>query len=563
MTTRAVEARRPRHLLDRILETPNLAQVVQSLDPRVLHRLVRHCGLEDCGQIIGLATTGQLMRIFDDDLWRKDQAGEEDEFDADRFGLWLEVLAEVGVPAAAQRVVEMDFDLVTAAMSRHLLVLDQESMILCQTEAATDLVDYDPTENARAVLTENALEDRLSYDLGGYKVIAKRSESWDALLLVLVRLEEDHHGFFGKLMKRCCRLSTEYIEDNGGLYEVLTADEQVMADIAGDRERRREQEGYVTASQAVAFLKLARRGDAPEDGGPPRWDPVTAGYFRELEHRSRARGEAPGSRANTTRQSHGTSAIERQVTDFLSTLRDAGVIKSPRPPLLLKGTADGGTRLSRIRSQLRFVQEHDGAAFARRTEELAYLANVLVAGCSFESRRLRAVEAADAVLAVCNLGLENWRRPGAAAAEPSLPPEFLLRQDLVTVFRRGWSVLHERVCLYVAGRLVEVLSDLECDDGEVQDQLRDLSHRMKAQVDAGTPWRERDNLDVIAVLDQPSWATLLGLVDECPVVPKRVIAPAGRRPLRLTSECEFISENTQLAWVREFVESLPARLAEP
>jgi len=370
MTTRAVDARGPRHLLTRLLETPDLAQVVQSLDPRVLHQLVRHCGLEDCGEIIGLATTEQLMRIFDDDLWRNDRTGEEDEFDADRFGLWLEVLAEAGVAAAAQKIAEMDFDFVTAAMSRHILVLDQESLILGQAPPDAGVGDYDPMANARAVMTENALEDRLRHDLAGYRVIAKRSESWDALLSILIGIEEDHHGLFGKLMKRCCHLSTEYIEDNGGLYEVLTADEQVMADIAGDREHRREQEGYVTPSQAVAFLKVSRQGQGGEGGVPPRWDPVTASYFRELEHRASA----------TERH-----VTERHVNDFLSTLQEAGVIERPRPPLLLKGEADDGARLSRIRSQLRFVQEHDGAAYARRREELAYLANVLIAGCSFFS----------------------------------------------------------------------------------------------------------------------------------------------------------------------------------
>lgn len=562
MTTRAVDVRGPRHLLARLLDTPNLAQVVRSLDPGVLHQLVRHCGLEDCGEIVGLATTDQLMRVFDDDLWRSDQAGAEDEFDADRFGLWLEVLAEVGVASAAQKLAEMDFDFVTAALSRHILVLDQESMILGQDTVQTDLHDYDPTENAQAVLIENALEDCRSHDLGGYRLIAKGNESWDALLAVLIHLEEDHRRFFGQVMKRCGHLSTEYIEDNGGLYEVLTADEQVMADIAGDREQRREQEGYVTPSQAAAFLKLSRQGHGAEGGGTRR-DPVTAGYFREVEHRAKGRGETRESAAHSTRSEHPASAIERQVTDFLSTLQEAGVIKRPGPPLLLKGRAAARDRLSPMRSHLRFVQEHDGATYARRTEELAYLANVLVAGCSFDSRRFRAVEAADAVLAVCNLGLENWRLPGATTTRPGLPPGFLVRQDLVSVFRTGWSVLYEEVSVYVAKRLVNILSDLKCDDDEVQEQLTDLSRRMKAQLAAGTPWRERDNLDVLAILDQPSWATLLRLVDECPVVPRLAETPPATPPLRVTSEFEFISENAQITWVREFVESLPARLTEP
>ena len=137
MTTRALVAGPPRRLLSRLLDSPHLAQLVQHLDPKVLGALVRHCGLEDCGEIVALATTEQLTRIFDDDLWRSDTPGTEEELDADRFGVWLEVLAEVGVDVAARKLVDLDFDLVTAALSRHLLVLDQE--MLMNTQAAGDL----------------------------------------------------------------------------------------------------------------------------------------------------------------------------------------------------------------------------------------------------------------------------------------------------------------------------------------------------------------------------------------------------------------------------------------
>ena len=37
----------------------------------------------------------------------------------------------------------------------------------------------------------------------------------------------------------------EHIEDNGGLYEVLTTEEQVLSDVASDREERRKDAGYV------------------------------------------------------------------------------------------------------------------------------------------------------------------------------------------------------------------------------------------------------------------------------------------------------------------------------
>jgi hypothetical protein len=190
------------------------------------------------------------------------------------------------------------------------------------------------------------------------------------------------------------------------------------------------------------------------------------------------------------------------------------------------------------------VQERDGAAHARHTEELAYLANVLVAGCSLGGRRFRAVEAADAVLAVCNLGLEK-RNADAS--------------DLVGVFRAGWNVLYEEASLFVAGRLIATLDELRCSDAELRADARRLARTLRKQVDLGTPWRARESLDVVLRLDSQAWAMLRGLLDECPVLPK----PTDGRALRMSSEFEFISETRQLARVREFVLSLPEALSEP
>jgi hypothetical protein len=124
MTTRALAAKTPKDLLVRLMDSSRLAEVVQALEPRVLQALVRHCGLEDCGAIVALATTEQLTALFDDDLWRSDTPGAAEELDADRFGLWLEVLVDADEGAAARALVGMDLELVAAAINLHVLVLD-------------------------------------------------------------------------------------------------------------------------------------------------------------------------------------------------------------------------------------------------------------------------------------------------------------------------------------------------------------------------------------------------------------------------------------------------------
>ena len=179
MTTRAIEARTPRHLLARLLEAPDLAQVVQSLEPRTLHQLIRTCGLEDCAEVVAQATAEQLMHVFDHDLWRSETAGQEDQFDADRFGVWLEVLVEAGAAIAAQKLIEMDLDFLTAAISQHMFALGPASTI-----SGRDVDDWGA-----------------DLEIGGYRIIARRPESWDALLAVMVSLDADHPDFFQGLMK--------------------------------------------------------------------------------------------------------------------------------------------------------------------------------------------------------------------------------------------------------------------------------------------------------------------------------------------------------------------------
>src|SRR5919109_4584135 len=111
-------------LLDRILNTPSLEQVVPRLRPDLLHRVIQTCGLEDCGELVALATPEQLARILDLDLWRAAKAGMDEQFDADRFGVWLEVLLETGAAAAAQKLAGMDVDIVIAGLAQHALVYD-------------------------------------------------------------------------------------------------------------------------------------------------------------------------------------------------------------------------------------------------------------------------------------------------------------------------------------------------------------------------------------------------------------------------------------------------------
>ena len=180
---------------------------------------------------------------------------------------------------------------------------------------------------------------------------------------------------------------------------------------------------------------------------------------------------------------------------------------------------------------------------------MAFLANTLMAGCSVQSRPFTAQEAADAVAAVCNLGLEHQ---GAA-----LPEAFLVDHDLVTAFGSGWAVLHENVSMFVAQHLISTLKDLRCPDAEIQKGLNALRRELVKQRKAGTPWHAREALEVIAMLDMPSWISLLGLLDECPVLPAALTAILeGQIGAVSATAFEFISTTDQIGQVRAFMGKL-------
>jgi hypothetical protein len=528
-------------LLDRILETPQLARVVPQLQPEVLHRLIQHCGLEDCGELLALATPRQLTRLFDLDLWRVAGPGRDEQFDADRFGTWLEVMVDAGVSGAATTLAAMDVDLLAAGFVEHIRVFDYAAV------APFITIDGDVAPGA-------PFADGVRAEIGGYVVIAKRVDVWDAITAVLNELADAHGVVFDRVMRGSCRLSNSRPEIDG-LDDLLTTNEQVMFDVALDREARGDVQGYVTPAQARAFLQISRRVDLRQAAMPPR-DPVTSAYFKDVDAQPTTPGddESPQSLPNDAVKPVSQPWPEA-VNAIVELLHDAGVIPRPTRALLEAPQHSRASRLARIRAELEIAHDRDPDAHAIRNAELAYLANVIAAGATIQSRPVRAEEATEAVTAICNLGLENWPdrwRPSEA---------MLIHHDLVSVFQVGWTVLHEDVCMFAADQLIGVLTTLQCIDSDIQHGIETLRTTLIRHSRSGAPWDARPAFDVLTTLDAPAWAALLGLIDQLPTMHAALGATLTGATGRIeVTAFEFISENAQIRQVREFMQVLPGRL---
>ena len=548
--------------LERILDHPQLALVVPQLQPELLHRVIERYGLEDCAELVALATPAQLVRLLDLDLWRAGP-GDDEHFDPARFGVWIEVLLELGATAAAQKLAEMDASLVAAGLAQHARVFDNASMS-----------HYMTTDGEEAVPLP-ALEDVPAFEVGGYRLIPRRGDAWDAIVEILTSLEAQRPDYFHRVMAGCRAVSSSTPEVDG-LDDLLLDADQMMFELASGRDRRREAQGYMTPAQARAFLQMSRELRLDVETMPPP-NPVAAAYFRALDEAMATASidtpdSLPADAPTSVNESGDSSDTAAAIANVIEILQGAGIVQQPRA--LLSGSRDETPGLRRIQAHLRYLLEHDPAAYARRNEELAYLSNTIVAGCSIQARAFTPQEASDAAVAICNLGLENWPRQWLSPEGPAFlrtwgpdlagPNPALAGPHLITVFQVGWKTLHDQVAMYSADRLIKVVAELRCHDRDIQAGLLALRIEMTKQWQAGTPWRARDALDVLTALDMPAWAALLGLIDECPVIHAALSASiaSGRARTGAISPTafQFISENSQIASVRTFMQSLPGIL---
>ncbi len=549
------------HRLARLLDTPFLARVVPHLPPETLHKLIQHRGLDACVELVTAATPAQLTSLLDLDLWRHPQPGRpgnDEQFDVDRFGEWLDVLVDTGDSVAARTVAALDKHLVILGLSRYLRVFDPG------TFEPTESSDDEPMDRNDMMNSETS-GDVLECEVGGYLVRARRTDAWDAIVTLLITLGIEHNHYFHAVMQGCRRLSHSRAEIDG-LDDLLMAPEQHLHDVAIARERRRSRQGYATPADARAFLQMARQPQ--HTPAPIATNPIVTAYFRAADE------EADTPPEGTSAQVCGDDDIATSIDAVIELLAEAGVM--PDRPRALLEAADEDPRAARIpllRRLMKFVLHHDETAYLTRTREFAFLANTLVAGSSVQSRPFTPQEASDAAACICNLGLECWpaRWPGATSHGASSPREldsasppdaFLVDHDLVAAFEVGWSVLYQDVSLFVADELMSTLADLHCVDADTRHGLRALRRKLVEQRAAGTPWLARDAADVLAMLDMTAWTSVLGLLDECPILPAALTAVLERRTTSVSPTAfEFISTTAQIGDIRLFMRALPGVLS--
>ena len=116
--------------------------------------------------------------------------------------------------------------------------------------------------------------------------------------------------------------------------------------------------------------------------------------------------------------------------------------------------------------------------------------------------------------------------------------------------------------MFAVQQLIATLDDLRSVDPDVRRGLLAFRRTLVQQRDAGTPWLARGAAEILLLLDPTAWVGVLGLLDECPVVPAALTAIVqGRTSAVSPTAFEFVSTPAQIDEVRLFLRKLPDVLA--
>jgi hypothetical protein len=242
------------------------------------------------------------------------------------------------------------------------------------------------------------------------------------------------------------------------------------------------------------------------------------------------------------------TASGRAAAPLVDLLREAEVLPPARASALLQAPGARAESEGVLRQAMRRLAERAADEHAQRMAELAFLANVLQAGCSVAGRGFRPAEAAAAAVAVCTLALEyQVKREGKSAAAA-------LAQGADMLFRIGWRLLAQEVAEPAAQELQTMLARAQGRSADAG--LARASAALHAARAAGRPWTARGQLGVAAeVLGGGTLRALLGLLDQCP----RLQGAAPGAGVTGKGELAFISTMRHLRAVKLYL----ARLRRP
>ena len=316
---------------------------------------------------------------------------------------------DVGPAMAAARLAKMDVALIVAGLSPGVRVFDPAVFSPEAEPSGADVVSS--AGRARG----------LHADIGGYVVVARHPEAWDAVVEVLLALEEHHADMFHRVMRGCRSLSDSGRETDG-LDHLLSEAAQARCDLSLSREQRRDRLGFLSPQQARAFLDSARH--LPHMVEPTQDDVLFAAYRRSLPVIPEAEMRSPPESAEAPADEP-PAADPSAVASVIDVLRGAGVLAEPPRALLPSAQEEplsGNAALKRYLKALRGIRRCriDGARSGTRVPRKRARGRVFGAGkavCSARGRGRRRGNVQPGI----DYWPQQWRAPSTHASRRRVP----------------------------------------------------------------------------------------------------------------------------------------------
>ena len=542
MTSLISKQRASGELLNHILEQEELPAVIQNLDGSVLTQLIRHVGLEDSAQIVSLATAEQLKSVLDEDLWHDEGPGRDETFDAERFGLWLDIMMENGSDFAVGKVRELDEDLLTLGLCRLVWVVDLHHLSMGL---------HDDRQPGMGRALEGLLDGTFHQGFDHYVAVAKDESSWDSVCALMAALNESDYEMLTRLLNRCSWISGECIEDNGDLYHVFTAGEMLEEDVSSERKERKEREGFVTPTSAAVFLDQARSTPLVEMIAAETMDPVSGAYFRAME--AETAPDFNSRKVEGSSEKGASSAVNPKVLVLVETLQKALAPPAFHQKLLAHDKAEPWDHPLPLVVAMGLIRQTDPDLFSHRMKEISYLSNTLISGCGYKGRTFQPKEAAEAAFSVCNLGGEYLLEGhGESRGDLSVDPwtAILEVHHLVKLFQVGWKILFDDVVAHTAGVLLEFF--LQQEHGMTGSQrVYQMTQKiilLRFCIASGRPWEFKDQMDDL----HPFWedetaAAIADLLQPYPILSEVICRKEDHRLF------PFIGSQVHIGAVHDFL----------
>jgi hypothetical protein len=398
-----------RGLLQVLRNDPALPALLRTLQPAALAQLVERVGLNDAGELMQLTPTRNLLKALDESLWKSPLPGRAEIFDAHELVDWLEAWNEIGDEFVADRL---------AAMSDDYRALCLSHVVRVGIHHTLAFLDIPDDEVDKEIDTLKPLGSCALY--GPYMVAPEVEDAWEVIRMSLDALWTHHPE---QLLHTLHRLD--------GAESMLAAQEsrrQLTIDVASERERHRENLGYVTAPGAGAFLLFVATARMEELVVLDAYDEETR---RHLAAFGASDVDVDGDDDDDNESEPGEAGPDEGLQlQRLRTILEREQLLIPQDTLLL--TDQSKREHVALTAVLTDLAQTDQSAFERCARELAYLANVLKLGVRVRGAAMSDIEARDAAYAACDRGL-MWLR------ERGIEPRIAQEPGLIRLFALGWK----------------------------------------------------------------------------------------------------------------------------